>query len=175
MSRFYAVESTPTCSGTLADHRLALPPAEVEAALLGLASALGVVSGAPAPVSPPGIDVQGWLQAAAGDLQQSRGASLVVGGEYLSPAAQVLVHAINQALGNVGSTVFHTAPVEAEPVHGAASLAALVRDMNAGEVEVLLILGANPVYTAPADFGFTQALGKVGLRVHHGLYEDETA
>jgi MoCo/4Fe-4S cofactor protein with predicted Tat translocation signal len=172
MTRYYAVESTPTCSGSLADHRLPLPPAEVEAALLGLASALGVVSGAPAPASPA---VQSWVQAAAADLQQSRGASVVVGGEYLSPAAQVLVHAINQALGNVGSTVFHTAPVEAAPVHGAASLGELVRDMRAGAVEVLLILGTNPVYTAPADLAFGQALEKVGLRIHHGLFEDETA
>ena len=31
------------------------------------------------------------------------------------------------------------------------SLRDLVNDLNAGKVEFLLILGVNPVYTAPAD------------------------
>ena len=55
------------------------------------------------------------------------------------------------------------------------SLRDLVADMNAGRVEVLLILGANPVYTAPADLPFADHLLKVGMRIHLGLYDDETA
>ena len=47
--------------------------------------------------------------------------------------------------------------------------------MNAGTVDFLLILGGNPVYTAPADLEFGAALQKVALRAHVGLYEDETA
>ena len=39
----------------------------------------------------------------------------------------------------------------------------------AGTVSFLLILGGNPVYTAPADLKFSDALGKVGLRAHVGL------
>ena len=95
----------------------------------------------------------------------------MVGDEYLSPAAQVLVHGINQALGNVGTTVFYQEPVEADPVDHVQSIAELVRDMNAGQVTALLILdGVNPVYTAPADLPFKAAMEKVQLRVHHGLY-----
>ena len=45
----------------------------------------------------------------------------------------------------------------------------------AGAVQLLLILGANPVYTAPVDLGFADAMQKVGTRVHLGLYVDETA
>ena len=42
-------------------------------------------------------------------------------------------------------------------------------------VDFLLILGGNPVFTAPADLQFAAALQKVALRAHLGLYEDETA
>jgi len=50
-----------------------------------------------------------------------------------------------------------------------------VRDIEAGQVDMLVILGGNPVYTAPADLNFAESLKKVRLRVHLGLYEDETA
>ena len=40
---------------------------------------------------------------------------------------------------------------------------------------LLVILGGNPVFTAPADLGFADALAKVTTRVHLGLYHDETA
>src|SRR5881396_2401352 len=47
--------------------------------------------------------------------------------------------------------------------------------MNAGKVDVLVIVGGNPVYTAPADVNFASAMDKVGLRVHLSLYDDETS
>ena len=42
-------------------------------------------------------------------------------------------------------------------------------------VEVLILLGGNPVFTAPADLNFRAALEKVHARFHMGLYYDETA
>ena len=47
--------------------------------------------------------------------------------------------------------------------------------MQQGRVELLVVLGSNPVYTAPVDFDFTKQLERVPLRVHLGLYQDETA
>src|SRR5205823_8217355 len=55
------------------------------------------------------------------------------------------------------------------------SLTDLTADMNAGKVDLLIILGGNPVYTAPADLGFAAAMDKVGMRVHLSLYDDETS
>ncbi|HEX7183867.1 MAG TPA: TAT-variant-translocated molybdopterin oxidoreductase [Thermoanaerobaculia bacterium] len=175
MNRLYCVESSPTNASTVADHRLQLPPAEVEAFTLALAQALGVGGGGATPVlNDP--KAQTWVQTIAQDLRQHAGRSLVVGDEHLSPACQVLIHAVNQALGNIGTTVLYSEPVQANPVPDLASLSELVRDMSAGRVDLLLMLdGVNPVYTAPADLGFAGALQKVGLRVHHGLYEDETS
>jgi MoCo/4Fe-4S cofactor protein with predicted Tat translocation signal len=174
MSRVYAVESVPANASTVADHRLQLPPAQVEAFTLALAQALGAAPAGGQVLTDP--TAQKWVQEVARDLNANRGASLVVADEYASPAAQVLVHAINQALGNVGSTVYHLEPLEADPVDQVRSIAELVRDMNAGQVEMLLMLdGVNPVYTAPADLPFAEGLQKVPLRIHHGLYQDETS
>ncbi|HUR03104.1 MAG TPA: 4Fe-4S dicluster domain-containing protein, partial [Nonomuraea sp.] len=131
----------------------------------------GATSGVPADPK-----VQTFLRAVTDDLKANPGASLVIADEYASPAVQVLVHAINQALGNAGKTVIYTEPVEVDPQDSVQSLAELVADMNAGRVDVLLMLdGANPVYTAPADLPFAEALRKVPLRIHHGLYQDETS
>ena len=44
------------------------------------------------------------------------------------------------------------------------SLAELVEDMDKGRVEVLVILGGNPVYTAPADYRFANRLERVEAR-----------
>ena len=53
----------------------------------------------------------------------------------------------------------------------------LVADMRAGKVDLLVIMGGNPVYDAPADLGFGDALKSSGisLRIHHGLYQNETS
>ena len=56
-----------------------------------------------------------------------------------------------------------------------AGLRELVGEMNAGTVEFLLILGGNPVYTAPADLDFAASSRRSPLRAHVGLYEDETS
>ena len=84
---------------------------------------------------------------------------------------------MNQALGNVGKTVFYTDPVNASPVNQTESLKDLVADMRAAKVDVLVILGGNPAYDAPADFGFADAMKSpsVPFRVHLGLYQNETA
>jgi MoCo/4Fe-4S cofactor protein with predicted Tat translocation signal len=177
MNRLYAVESFPTATGTIADHRLQLSPLQVEVFALALAQALGAATAAngnAATLADP--KAQTWMHAAAGDLKANPGASLIVADEYGSPALQVLVHAINQALGNAGKTVVYTEPVEVDPVDPVQSLTELVADMNAGRVDVLLMLdGVNPVYSAPADLPFAEGLKKVRVAIHHGLHEDETS
>ena len=82
---------------------------------------------------------------------------------------------MNRQLKNVGKTVTYIPPVEAHPVEQSADLRELVQEMKEGKVETLLILGVNPVFTAPADLEFEKYLQKVPLRVHLGLYQDETA
>ena len=115
------------------------------------------------------------VRAVVKDLEAHRGASIVIAGEHQPPQVHAFAHAINQALGNAGKTVIYTDPVEANPVDEIASIAELVKDMRDGAVETLLILGGNPVYDAPADLNFLDALKRVNLRAHLGLYSNETA
>lgn len=172
MNRLYVVESTYTITGAKADHRLALPSGAIPGFALALAQALGIAPGAAPTLTEA---QQTWLAAVADDLTQHSGASLVIAGEGQPPAVHALAHAINATLGNIGTTVTFTEPVEVEPVVQVASLRALVEAMAAGQVDTLLILGCNPVLTAPADFDFTGRLAQVGFTVQNSLYYDETS
>jgi molybdopterin-containing oxidoreductase family iron-sulfur binding subunit len=173
MNRLYAVEATPTNTGTMADHRLAIRAGEIEAFARAVAQGLGVAAGG-GETSPPGLHAK-WIAAVVRDLQKHRGASLVLAGDGQPPVVHALAHAMNHALGNVGVTVVHTDPVEANPVDQRESLQELARDMEAGQVDVLIVLGGNPAFAAPADLRFAGRLSKVKFRVHLGLYDDETA
>ena len=173
MSRLYAIEAMPTSTGSRADHRFPVRPSAIASLAQALAAAVGV-SG-----TGGGINLgEGWPQriaAIARDLQAHRGAGLVVAGESQPPVVHALAHAINQALGNAGSTVLYVPASDMPQIDEVESLKELTADMEAGHVDLLLILGGNPVYTAPSDIGFAQAMGKVQTRVHLSLYEDETS
>lgn len=174
MNRLYMVESTATNTGAVADHRFRLRPSEIENLARMIAAAVGVQSGI-TNAARQQTDSQNWISAIARDLLKHRGKSVVIAGDCQSPMVHALAHAMNHALGNVGSTVDYTAPIEAEPVDQSDSLRELVQDIDAGRVELLLIVGGNPVYNAPADLRFGERLTKVPLRVHLGLYDDETS
>ncbi len=173
MNRLYVVEGMPTVTGARADHRLALRPGRIAALAARLAGAVGAA--APPPSGALDAAAIKWADAVAKDLRAHRGASLVIAGDTQPAAVHALAHAMNASLGNVGRTVVFTDPVEAEPVDQLASLNDLIADMRAGRVDVLLIAGGNPVYSAPADLGFADALGKVALRAHLSLHSDETS
>jgi len=171
MNRLYAVESTPTLVGAAADHRLAVRAGQVEALARAIAAELGL----DVPAAGTGDLPAQWISAVAADLQASAGRSLVIAGDHQPPVVHALAHALNDALGNAGQTVLYAEPPEANPVNQAESLQELVNDMTAGKVDLLVILDANPVFNAPADLRFTDAMLNVPMRVHNGLYRDETA
>ena len=172
MSRFYSVQGTPTNTSGKADHRLPVRTSEVETVARAIASALGVGGGSGANLAP---DQQKFVAALVKDLQAHKGAAVVIPGDNQPPAVHALAHAMNGALGAAGNTVIFTEPVQVKPHDGTAALKELVGDMNAGKVDMLLIVGSNPVYDAPVDFGFADAMDKVPLRVHHCLYNNETS
>jgi molybdopterin-containing oxidoreductase family iron-sulfur binding subunit len=158
----------------MADHRLSLRSSQIEAVARAIAAAVGVAIEPPPESSLAGVP-EGWLAAVVADLQTHQGASIVMPGDYQPPVVHALAHAINDALNNVNQTVGYTDPLEANPVDQAESLQELVEAMAAGQVELLVILEANPVYSAPADLNFAEHLLKVNFRVRQGLYEDETS
>ena len=170
MNRLYVLETMPTSTGARADHRLALKPTQIAEVARQIAAGVGVGS-----AGAGSGDAQKWAAAIAKDLQAHRGTSLVMAGDAQPPAVHALAHAMNQALGNVGQTVVYTQTAEFEPIDQAESIKALVDDMNAGKVDLLVILGGNPVYNAPVDLNFEQALRKVQARVYLAQFLDETA
>jgi MoCo/4Fe-4S cofactor protein with predicted Tat translocation signal len=174
MNRLYVVEPSPTATGAQADHRLPLGASQIEGYARWLAARLGAKTGMTAAAGTPPAEYA-WIEALARDLENHRGSSIVLAGEAQPPAVHALAHALNDALRNVGKTVAYTASIEANPLNQAQSLMKLVTDMRSGQVGTLVILGANPVYSAPVDFQFRENLLKVRRRIHLGLYEDETA
>ncbi|MGB7435196.1 MAG: TAT-variant-translocated molybdopterin oxidoreductase [Candidatus Acidiferrum sp.] len=169
MNRLYVVEPTPSVTGSSSDHRLPMRASDIELFARALAGKLGIGSGA----SLSGEAAQ-WLEAVAKDLQKERGTSLVVAGEYQPASVHALAHAMNAALGNVGKTLYYTEPL-ANDEGNLDSLRALCDEMYHGKVDLLLILGGNPVYDAPHDFDFTNKLKRVSTSIHLSPYLDETS
>jgi len=173
MNRLYSVESTPTPTGAMADHRLRMRASDIEGFARALAREVGVSTVA-APAAAPDIP-NGWLAALVRDLKQNPGATLVVAGDQQPAVVHAIVHAINQSLGNFDKTVYFTQPIEESVTSQWESLGGLAADMRAGKVTTLLMVGTNPAYDAPADLDFKALLPKVAFTVHLGLYEDETS
>jgi MoCo/4Fe-4S cofactor protein with predicted Tat translocation signal len=175
MNRLYVIESTPSATGAKADHRVPMRALDIEYLGRFIASGLGISPG-------QGLSTLTGatgeiVTRAAAELVSHQGSGLVIVGDHQPPSMHALVHLINAKLGNVGKTVFYTDPIDANPINQTESLKELVADMNAGKVDLLIILGGNPVYDAPCDLNFAEAMksNKVQLRVHHGLYQNETA
>jgi len=170
MNRLYVIEPTPSVTGATADHRLPLRASEVELFARALAGQLGLRGSAAVPAG-----AEKWLEVVAGDLQNHKGSSLVVAGEQQTAEVHALAHAINAALGNIGTTLCYTEAVEASPVNHLESLRELCADMDGGKVDTLVMVGVNPVYTAPHDFDFISKLKRVRHSVHVSSHFEETS
>ena len=165
MNRLYVIETTPSNTGAMADHTWTVKPSEFEAI------ARTIAAGGSGPASLP------WIGHLVADLQQHQGSSIVLAGDHQPPVIHALAHQMNSALGNVGKTVFYTDPIEVNPIEQRKSLQELVKDIDAGAVELLVIIGGNPVYNTPADFKLDfDRLNKHPnmVRVHLSEYKDET-
>jgi MoCo/4Fe-4S cofactor protein with predicted Tat translocation signal len=173
MNRLYMVEPTVTNTGAKADHRLALRAQQIQ----DFARAVAGKAGLPVSAGQGGVSSadEKWIAAVAKDLQEHHGRSVVLAGDRQPPVVHLLAHALNDRLGNVGQTVLYTRPIETEPVDQTRSLHELVKALDAGQVEILVILGGDPVFTAPVDFPFKESMQKAPLRIHLSLYQDETS
>ena len=170
ISRLYVAEPTPTVTGSNADHRIAVAARDIRAIAEQIARGTGIQPAEHAGESP--AQAASWIQAATEDLLANRGASIVIAGEAHPPEVHDLVAKINDQLGNTESTITKRPTrltIQLE------SLGQLVAEMKSGVVELLVILGGNPVYDAPADFEFASGLAKVKLTVHHALHANETS
>ncbi len=169
MNRLYVIESTPSATGAKADHRLPVQGQRFES----MCSPSWQASGGKSQTGEERkfITASGSRPAAAPWLEH------VIVGDHQPPVVHALAHSLNESSAMSAKLSFYTDPVDANPVNQIDSLKELVADIQGGKVDLLIILGGNPVYDAPADLNFADALksGKVQLRVHYGLYQDETS
>jgi molybdopterin-containing oxidoreductase family iron-sulfur binding subunit len=171
MSRLYVVEPRLTVTGMSADERLPVQARQVASVAADLVARLDASRGA----------VRGesawseWTRAAAQDLKDHAGASLVVAGDAQPPEVHALAHAINELLGNVGRTVTYGPSPVFEAAEGSPALEALVRAIDAREVATLVIVGGDPAYTAAADLDLERRIRSVPLTAYVGTRQSETA
>jgi molybdopterin-containing oxidoreductase family iron-sulfur binding subunit len=178
--RHVQIESRLSLTGSNADLRLKVSPAqELEAlrllaALVAANSHDGVRAGLP---QTGGIDlrphVRQVIEQIAEQIVSLKGESLVVSGAN-DIDAQYLVNWINHAAGSYGVTVdLGSASRQKQGDDG--QVAGLVREMNAGDVAALIILGSNPAYDYDDAPDFVKGLSKVPLKISLNPYRDETS
>jgi molybdopterin-containing oxidoreductase family iron-sulfur binding subunit len=173
LNRLYAIESTPTTTGLKAEHRLGLRASQIPAVAEALAYGVGASD---RPKNQYFTSEQlDFLEAVVKDLMAHQGKSAVIPGLNQDQSVARLALAMNNVLGNLGKTVFvSTEPSVPLPSDQQADLKALVADLNAGKVDWLVILNANPIYNAPADLNFASAFDKAKTVAHLGSHLDET-
>ncbi|PDW03227.1 TAT-variant-translocated molybdopterin oxidoreductase [Candidatus Viridilinea mediisalina] len=173
VSRLYVAEPATSNTGIVADHRLPVKGALVASVAFALARTLGLPGLAGEVSLPPAAAA--FVAAAAADLRQAGSAGLVIAGESQPPQVHALAHAINVALGAVGRTITYTTPVVADPADQTSALRQLAQELASDQVELLLIIDANPAYNAPADLNVATVLQQAKFKLVLGPYADETA
>ncbi len=170
MNRLYVVESTYTVTGTMADHRLRLPASQIGAFLVAIAKELKI-AGLPNLPDLGTAFPEKWVKAVAKDLSEHTAKSAVIVGPRQPAWVHALAHAVNAAIGASALIELRPAPVELTEK----GIRELTRDMAAGKVNTLLVIGGNPGFNAPADANFRSELPKVGTKLRLGLFHDQTS
>ena len=167
MNRLYVAEGHFSLTGGMADHRLRLKPSEIG----GFAAEILKLVQENGEIKVEGDGRKKFVAALAKDLKKNAGKSLVTVGPRQAPEVHALALAINQALGNIGTTVQLVQPLtapQAEPLKAFGSA------LSAGNISTLVVLGGNPAYTLPVDLNFVDGAKKVKTLIHLGLEHDET-
>ena len=124
-----------------------------------------------------GAAAQNSSTAVAKDLQAHRGTSLVIAGEHAAAVVHALAHAINAgARQRRQDGRLHADRSKPSRSTSSTRCAISSTTWTPARSTSALILGGNPVYTAPADLDVRRrAWTRSKLRVHLGLYDDETS
>ena len=196
MNRLYSVEGLLTLTGTNADHRLRIPTGSViRVAALALAEALdkigldgaedGIIqlrafaadlnkdfSSSHAVEGEAKTDTVKWVRQCVADLIRlaKRGEKTLVLAGYRQPKeVHLAAMAMNELLGNVGSTLL----LQKTNPSGNGTIADLKLRFNDGDN--LVVLGGDPAYNAPTDIEWAKLASRAGRVIRQGYYIDQTA
>lgn len=182
MNRLYVYENSFTTTGGMADHRFPTASSEIGAAVWALAAELVLGEGLALPLG-AGLDrgeLGRWrghhaggehVAALARDLMAHQGQGLLLAGLRQPAEVHHLVHVLNAALGNAGRAISYL-PMQMPQL---GDLKQLTADLRSGRIHTLVVLGGNPVYSAPADLNFAEAMQKAGTRIHLSHNDDATS
>ena len=174
MSRLYVVESQFTHTGSSADHRLALASSKIPALVNAVAAQ--VESGSKGQEVDDSLTYREKVVAClVQDLLDHPGESVVTAGENQPAVVHALVNQLNAKLGNVGKTVLFTEEHDADRVSTVDAISDLSAKIQSKEIKSLVILGGNPVYGAPADLKFADAVRSLENTVHITTSKNETS
>jgi molybdopterin-containing oxidoreductase family iron-sulfur binding subunit len=167
--RLFVAEPVPSATGAVAAERLATDASRMSIVAESLAARLGVAGASTMEVRDP---ERHWIEAAAPALKASSGRNVVACGGCCDGNTALWVARINEVLKSPDQTLNFSDPLEGPASAG--TLADLIADMRAGQVDTLIVVGVNPAYATPASLGFADALRKVREAVYVGLQQDET-
>ena len=187
LNRMYVFEERYTVTGTKADHHFPVKQSDL---IHVLSQLLIVIS------RKVGFDLSRFtdieyqelnldfvdhkvLTAVADDLVSNRGRSLVTVGSALDQSAHQLVFLLNSILGNNFKTIFYQkVPFLNYDFNQRSSIDSItnfIDDLNTHNLDTVMILGGNPVYSVPEKLGLKRALSKAQNRIYLTSYDDETA
>ena len=155
LSKHIQFESMMSLTGSNADDRYMHKPSETGAVALALLAAVG------GSVIAPSLDAKltAAIKSTAEVLKANAGEGLVVCGSN-DVSVQVIVNAINEAIGANGTTInWATTSNYRKGVD--ADMNSLVSDMNSGAIGAVIIYGVNPVYSYTDSKKFADGLNKV--------------
>jgi anaerobic selenocysteine-containing dehydrogenase/Fe-S-cluster-containing dehydrogenase component len=189
MAKFVYASSRMDLTGLNADEWLSLRPGTEAALALAMAHVVASERGAPADVTAalaqftPGMAAQETgvpadrIEKLAKEFAAAQPSLAVAGGAGAQHAGAVelcaAVNLLNFVAGNIGQTVRFGADLGSGDGYGA--LQKLAASMEAGEVAVLLVHEANPVYSLPKAGGFADRFRKVAFKVSTSMFLDETS
>lgn len=171
MARHHQFETLMSMTGSNADYRTAIKPSDEGLIAVAIHNKIASKVGADK-ISVDTSSIDDLVDNAVSDLLDNKGNSLVVSGSN-DEAIQLTINKINVLLGNYGKTIDLDNPINLFKGNDK-EVATLVKDMNSGNVDVLLVYGANPSYSLPNAEEFNAGLEKVNTSVYFGLYADET-
>ena len=164
MSRHIAFETVASLTGSNADERFLHRPSETGAVVLGL---LNAINGGEVNVSDKKLAV--GIEKAAKALKAANGEALVVCGSN-DVNVQVVVNAINEAIGANGKTIdFATAN------NTSVSLDTDFAALLDSKVDTLIVVDSNPVYTWGDSAKVKNWLKGIATTVSFGAKADETS
>lgn len=169
MSRHIHLEGSMSITGTNADERIQLHPAQEKETIAALYYALEQLDGRTAAKN---ISSPVEMQKIAKELYSKRGKALVLAGTN-DAESQLMVNGINDILNSYGNTILTDVELNLRKADDI-EMERLVAEMNDGKVDGLFIFDVNPAYDYPQKDKFVSGLQKVGLKVALPIYEEET-